>query len=280
MDHGTFEQLAAGAALDDLDRSERLAFEAHRLACASCRSLVDDLLAVSADLALSVPPRQPPSGLHDAVMAAVATGGSTAGIGAGVTPATLTPVPGEDAGRAALLDVADLRRETRRLRILNAGALVAAAVLAIAAFGLAARTADLSDQLGQSRQAASVASQRLEVQSAAMAVAVDPAHETRTLESEPIAAGASVVCVYRPGSAESYLMASALPPTPDGMVYQLWYADGSGTHALGTYAYDGHGAFVAPFSVDLAGASAVMVTLEPEGGAVDEPGPEVVFGEL
>jgi hypothetical protein len=37
---------------------------------------------------------------------------------------------------------------------------------------------------------------------------------------------------------------------------------------------------VVPVGVDLAGSSAAMVTLEPTGGAVGEPGPQVVFGEL
>ncbi len=278
MDHGTFEQLAAGAVLDDLDRSERLAFEAHRMACASCRSLVDDLFAVSAELSLAAPQRRPPNGLHDAVMAVAGAGAGA--IGGEIAAGARRDAPRAQSDRADPIDIAGLRRETRRLRFLNAGALAAAAVLAVAAFGLAVRTADLSDQLTESRQSAALAGERVEIQSAAMAVAVDPAHETCTLESEPMAAGASAVCVYRPGSRESYLMASALPPTPDGMVYQLWYADDGGVHALGTYAYDGHGAFVAPFTVDLASASAVMVTLEPEGGAIDEPGPEVVFGEL
>jgi hypothetical protein len=274
MDHRTFEQLAAGAALDDLDHRERLAFETHRLSCPSCSALVDDLLDVTADLALASPPRRPPSSLRDAVMAAVA-GSSVAPAGAVVDAAG--PIRDE---RSPEIEIADLQRETRRLRLLNAASLAAAAVLAIAAFGLAVRTTDLADELTASRQAASVAGERLEYQSAAMAVAVDPAHEACRLHSEPIAAGASAVCVYRPGSTESYLMASSLPPTPEGMVYQLWYADEAGVHALGTYDFDGHGAFVAPFTVDLTDAAAVMVTLEPEGGAVGEPGPEVVFGEL
>ena len=185
MDHRTFEQLAAGAVLDDLDQRERLAFETHRLSCPSCRSLVDDLLAVAADLALVSPPRQPPSGLRDAVMAAVV--GSAVGA-PGVAVAEADPSPDR---RSPLVDIAGLRRETRRLRLLNAVSLAAAAVLAIAAFGLAVRTTDLSEELAASRQAASVAAERLEYQSAAMAVAVDPAHETCTLHSEPIAAGAS-----------------------------------------------------------------------------------------
>ena len=42
----------------------------------------------------------------------------------------------------------------------------------------------------------------------------------------------------------------------------------------------GLAAFVAPFGVDLANSEAAMITLEPDGGAVGEPGPQVVFGTL
>jgi hypothetical protein len=75
-------------------------------------------------------------------------------------------------------------------------------------------------------------------------------------------------------------MANDLPATPAGRVYQLWYADAAGVHPLGTFHHDGSGPFVAPFGVDLAGSVAAMVTLEPEGGAQGDPGPEVIFGEL
>jgi hypothetical protein len=75
-------------------------------------------------------------------------------------------------------------------------------------------------------------------------------------------------------------MADRLPATPDGMVYQLWYADAAGVHALGTFRHDGEGPLLARFGVDLGSSAAAMVTLEPEGGAVGEPGPQVVFGEL
>jgi hypothetical protein len=37
---------------------------------------------------------------------------------------------------------------------------------------------------------------------------------------------------------------------------------------------------MAPVGVDLAHSAAVMVTLEPSGGATGAPGPQVVFGEL
>ena len=51
-------------------------------------------------------------------------------------------------------------------------------------------------------------------------------------------------------------------------------------HPLQTVSFDGSGTFVAPIGVDLADSTAVMLTLEESGGATDEPGPQVIFGEL
>ena len=100
------------------------------------------------------------------------------------------------------------------------------------------------------------------------------------MTAEPVAPAANAVVVYRPGTGDAFLMADHLPATPDGMVYQLWAADADGVHPLGTFRYDGDGPFLAPFGVDLGTSAAAMVTLEPVGGAIGEPGPQVVFGEL
>jgi hypothetical protein len=271
MDHGTFRELAAGAVLDDLDRTERIAFETHRVGCRTCRELVADLDAVAADLALAVPMRRPPADLRTAVLAAV---GSTVAVG----PVASRPL---DDGPVA---IAELRRETRRLRWLTGASLLAAAAVVVLAIGMAARTATLGDELAAARDRAAAAevalAERAGTMSAAMVVAVDPAHETAALAAESMAPTATAVVVYLPGSTEAYLMASDLPPTPDGSVYQLWAADQTGVHGLGTFVHDGVGAFVAPFDHDLDGATAVMLTLEPAGGATAEPGPQVVFGEL
>jgi len=115
---------------------------------------------------------------------------------------------------------------------------------------------------------------------AAMAVVADPEHVSTALHPEALAPASAAVVLYRPGSTDAFLLATDLPPTPDGQVYQLWWADATGVHALGTFRYDGNGPFVAPFGVDLAEGAAAMVTLEPTGGATGEPGPQVVFGEL
>lgn len=277
MDHGTFRQLAAGSVLDDLDAAERERFRSHRSGCSSCRRLTDELLEVTFDLALAAPARRPTSetweGIRDAMRERAAE-----------------PRPAKEprlAMSVAAGEIAVLRRETHRSRVFGLASLAAAAVLAVVAYGLTIRVAELTGDLNASRSAtasaraaASATASVLAEQGAAMTVAVDPGHRTATLQAEPLAPSADAVVVYVPDTDRAYLMASHLPPTPAGMVYQLWVADAAGVHALGTFSYGGGGPFVAPLGVDLGHATATMVTLEPAGGAHGSPGPQVVFGEL
>lgn len=67
----THHGLAAGAALEDLDLRERVAFRAHLPLCRACRDLGDELDEVVLALALAAPPRRPPDTLRDAVLASV-----------------------------------------------------------------------------------------------------------------------------------------------------------------------------------------------------------------
>ncbi len=253
MDHATFRRLAAGAALDDLDASERRVFDRHAQGCTSCAELAVSLDDVLADLALTTPERTPPDILLGATLRALPRVQA-------VPDPVLTPARIEQ------------RRAPVRMRPTWA-ALAVAAVLAVVTAGLAARTVQLTDD-------AAVASDQLRTQAAAMSVILDPAHRTASLSAEPAAPSADAMIVYHPGTDEAFLMADHLPATPDGMVYQLWNADAQGVHALATFRYSGTGPFLAPFGVDLAGSTAAMVTLEPIGGATGEPGPQVVFGEL
>ena len=153
-------------------------------------------------------------------------------------------------------------------------------VLVVASLGIGGRVLDLQSQLDSQNRAVATAQQHLALQAAAMAVVLDPLHLAAGLEPEPAAPSAIAQVVYRPGTDQAYLMADHLPATPPDHVYQLWYADGSGAHALSTFAFDGAGAFIAPFGVDLGGKAAAMVTLEATGGSTGEPGPQVVFGQL
>ena len=74
IDHTSEHLLAAGAALEDLDPAEDVAWDAHRAGCDECRSLVDDLSMVLVDLALVVPERVAPPDLLDAVRRSIRAG--------------------------------------------------------------------------------------------------------------------------------------------------------------------------------------------------------------
>jgi hypothetical protein len=260
MEHTTLRELAAGAALDDLDGGERREFERHLATCAPCRQLSTELDDVVGELALAAPMLYPPADLRGNVLAALRE----------PVGARLALVP--EAPRAA--------RGPTMGRIARWGSLAAAAVFAIVAVGLAAQNQRLDQQVAAANAALADAQVQLLARQAAVAVAADPGTVTVALHSEPVAPAADAVVMFRPGTTEAYLLANDLPATPAGQVYQLWFADAAGVHALGTFHHDGQGPFVAPFGVDLASSAAAMVTLEPEGGAVGEPGPQVVFGEF
>lgn len=269
MDHGPIRLLAAGAALDDLDAEERADYDRHLGTCPACQALAADLDDVVADLALVAPTLVPPLSLRDGVLAALH--GSAA---------TETPAPPAVLRALPFPSAAADTQSAGRPRVALWGSLGLAAVLGIVAVGLGAQTSRLTEQVAAANTAAAEAQVKLAAREAAIALIADPSHRTASLRAEPVAPVATAVVVYRPGSTDAYLMAMNLPATPDGQVYQLWVADDAGVRALGTFHFDGQGAFIAPFGVDLGTSAAAMVTLEPEGGAQGEPGPQVVFGEI
>jgi len=269
MDHGPMRLLAAGAALDDLDAAERADYDRHLTGCVACQALAADLGDVVEDLALVAPTLVPPLSLRGDVLAALR------GPAAALETARPTPLR---APRSAGPDTRAVAVRGPRLALW--GSLGLAAVLGIVAVGLGAQTVRLTDQVATANAAAAEAQIKVAAREAAIALIADPSHRTASLHAEPVAPVASAVVVYRPGSTDAFLMAMDLPATPAGHVYQLWFADDTGVHALGTFHFDGQGAFVAPFGVDLGASAAAMVTLEPEGGSQGEPGPQVVFGEI
>jgi len=263
VDHGAYRELAAGAALDDLDPRERVLLGDHLGVCGSCRSDAAAFVDTAGMLALAVPRRVPPASLRGTVLAAIAA---------------VEPRPALAPG--AVIDLEAVRRDRTHYRRLSFAGLAAAAALAVAVAGLGASAAGLRSDLDAATRERDAAVAQLATTDAAMSVVLAPDHATATLTPEPMAAGASVYVVFRPGTTQAWLMAGQLPATPAGMVYQLWSADAEGVHALTTFTCDGSHACLAPFGVDLAAAKATMITLEPAGGAQGEPGPQVAFGTL
>ena len=277
--------LPAGAVLGDLAPDERTAYEAHRGTCADCRRMELELDHVLADLAMVVPERVPPPDLLDGIRRALAADGAAADspslgpstTSAHGTPAGAWPTLAFSSADAAPSVVVPLRRTSRGPFIAS---LALAAGLGVVALGLGARTLTLQLDLDtRSAQVAALESS-LAGQGDAMTVALDPSRVTVALHGDALAPAAEAAVVFVPGDDAAWIVARNLPATPDGHGYQLWYADEAGVHPLQTVSYDGTGAFVAPIGVDLAGSSAVMITLEADGGAQGEPGPQVVFGEL
>ena len=259
-DHHAFRELAAGAALDDLSPFERIRFGIHARTCRACAALRRDLVDTTSMLSLAPSQRPAPPELRVAIVRSIAR------------------ETGSD--RPPALELASLRRETRRLRAVSLAGLAAAVVLAIGLVGLGARAVSLSDQLATAEAGARSMTARLTARDDAMAVALAPGGVTAPLGAMPGADGALASVVYAPGSGKAYLVATSLPPTPSGHVYQLWFADAAGVHPLGTFTSDGGGVVVVGFGTDLAGKKAAMVTLEPDGGTTGAPGPEVLFGAL
>ena len=274
-DHDT-QLLAAGAMLDDLAPDEAAAYEAHRAGCLDCRRLESELDHVLADLALVVPERQPPADLFGSIRRALAVEGAGSWAGpVALAPVALAPVP---AARPAAPSTT--RRVTSGSRVPLIASLGLAAALAVVAIGLGGRAASLEADLAATGARVASLEAALAAEQDAVTVAANPDRISVALHGDTLAPDAQAAVVFLPGTRDAYLVARNLPATPAGHGYQLWYADGAGVHPLQDVACDGEGTMIASIGVDLADSAAVMLTLEPEGGAQGEPGPQVVFGEL
>ena len=270
-DHLHFLHLIAGRELGGLDAAESAELGEHLAGCEACTSESRLIADAAAQIVFAAPVRQPPAGMRSSILAAIhaeAKGPDAAGATIPARP-NVPAAPAAEGWRTRLMGP--------RFRLAGVGL---AAVLVVAALGLGAWNLKLRSQLDAQSQALAAAEQRVAVQDAAMVVALDPRHVAANLDPQSVAPAAIAQAVYLPGTNQAYLIADRLPATPAAHVYQLWYADGSGVHPLGTYAFNGEGSFIAPFGVDLGGKAAAMVTLEATGGATTGPGPEVVFGQL
>lgn len=284
MTHDDNRRLIAGAALGDLDADEWRDSAHHLRACGDCRRLERDLEDVLVDLALLVPSRVPPATLLGAVSAAVRrSDGQDADLAHDAAPAG-QPLPFRPAASTvsaaptAADTVVPIRRAVPRRSFFAVVGLAAA--LAVVAVGLGATSARLGTDLERTRADVAQLQAGAATDGALMAAIADPAHRTASLHAETLAPDATAVVVYVPGTTQAWLVADHMPATPAGRTYQVWYADASGAHPLETASWGGRGVMVAPVAADLARSAAVMVTLEPTGGASGAPGPQVVFGEL
>lgn len=276
MSHRAFRELAAGAALEDLEAAEAAQLADHLATCAPCRRDARELVDVASLVALAAPTRRPPATLKRGVLAAVATAGSP-------PPAAILwtfPEPVDPAAAAGARASATARHSALRWRTAGIVALAAALTLAVTTGAMIIENRALDSRLATTSEQRDAAVARLATSAAVMSVVLAPDHATVALHPEALAPRAVAYVVYRPGASDAWLMATGLPAPPAGSVYQLWAADAAGPRAGPTFTCDATGPCFASFGMDLRGMAAAMVTLEPAVGPSKSPGPAVVFGEL
>jgi anti-sigma-K factor RskA len=194
MNHGEFEELAAGYALGALEPEDEAIFRRHLDDCPACAASVRELEGVAAQLPHAVPPVQPPETLWAGIQRE---------IGAEARPADGRAEP---RGRRA--------REPRR--VLRLGA-VAAAIVAVAA--LSVWNLNLRSQNQRYRDRVAALEQAAELVNEPNAAKV-------TLDDAPSPPGAVATVIASTAQDRGVLIVENLPPLQRGRVYELWAVPG------------------------------------------------------
>lgn len=232
MQDESIHALSGAYAVDAVDDDERAAFEHHLERCEECQDEVRGLREAAAQMGL---PSEvaPPPGLRDAVLA-------EAGRVRPLPPQVERP-PAQ-APQAAVLPFR--RRVLTRTRL----ALVAAAAVVVTAVGVGVT------QPWQPDAPAYTAAERV--------VRADDARS----QSLSFDDGSSATVIRSVSEGKAVLETHDMAPPPAGRVFQLWLMDPEGNPApAGTMSSGGDHELV--LDGDAAEASAVGITVEPEGGS-------------
>lgn len=297
--------LTGSYALNALEGDERASFEQHALAAEQTREEVRGLSAAAAMLAYGVEPVRPPQRVKDNVMAAirntrqlpaeaVVTEGAAdrgeRGYDGGVRPgagADLGLGPGEGsgpgrvgaqsaAGAAAGTDELAGRRGRRSAGSSGSGgarpggprrgtvrALAAAAgVLLLAGAGLTGWA------LGQSAENSRLEQQLAQAQQTQGAMLGILTSEDAKVATARMADGAVVTVAYAPSLNQGAVTAHGLPELPAGKTYELWLQHDDVMVPAGLMSGASAGSpMMTLLEGQLSGATAVGITVEPEGGS-------------
>ncbi len=260
--------LAGEYAVGCLTEEETTEFESHLATCPDCREEVAEMRDIAVQLSKAVA-AEPPTGLRASVLAKISQTAQDAPAHAGVQPARQgdeaadpsehSEAPGVHVGGSApaASNVVPFQRRTSSTWV--AGILAAAAVLAAIAMGgwAVSNRDDARVSTAQNLQLTHLLT----------------AGDVRTASGQ-FSGGGSGTVVLSASQHQALLVAADLPELPSGQVYEAWTITDSTTPA-GTFTKGGSGTIVSlpPAAVD---ASAVAVTVEPEGGS-DHPTSKPLF---
>ncbi|MDE0830372.1 MAG: anti-sigma factor [Vicinamibacterales bacterium] len=286
--HEQFDGWPALYAVGALSPAEREGFGTHLEVCRECVDEVRELLAVTHGLAHTVPALDAPSALRTRVLQEI-TGTrptqSRSGADGGV--ALASPV-NEDAASGDAHDAEPPRGGPGALFWLAASLVVAAAGgggwyvagLDRQITGLETELAASTHNAERLRLDAAATSTAAAERDAVLAIVAGTGAQQLTLVGQPLAPRATARAVWT-DAAEMVLLASGLPPLPDGDVYQLWFVlpEAPVSAALLDPDPDG-GATVIVAIPDAVPLPAVMaITVEAAGGAEAPTGDVYLLGQ-
>jgi anti-sigma-K factor RskA len=294
MRHEDYKQLLALEAVGALDREERARLEEHLPSCAECGEELRELREAAASLLYTVAPVQPAPELRAGVLARVR----------GVDPSEVFVDPSEVAAPSKAVDPSeafgraqtpasprDLRTLLRDLSLwqllawrpaLGFGAAAAAVAVVLLGFtslalwnrtrSLRAEVATLSGRLREAQ--GEITGQREQLASARDVdeLLASPAVRVAEMAGKKPAPQAHAMLAYDRSTGRAVVMASGLPPCPEGHAYQLWLIADDKPLPGGTFKTDAQGrARMSDRLPPNHAAPTFAVTLEREGGV---PAPE------
>ena len=237
--------LVGAYAVDALDDIERARFEAHLRGCPDCRLEVESLQEAAA--ALAIDPVEPPAGLRAAVLADIES----------IRP--LPPLVEHD--REAVPD-----RVRRRPWLSTTGPLLVAAALVVVALLTTVWLKPWAADDGKEDPVANPTEQVL-------------AADDRETVVRRFSDGSSAKVVVSRSERRAVIITEDMAPAPAGKVYELWFQTPQGDMIPAGLMPDDDDATVL-LDGDARDATAVGITVEPDGGSPKPTTPPIALFEL
>jgi anti-sigma-K factor RskA len=244
-------------ALGALDAEERAFVMAHVDICARCREQLAAHMSVADGLMRAVPPRVPPPGLKQALMARVQQHHT-------------------QAQSSVWQQLVNWLRRGQAVPHWALGAVTAVLVLALGLFGLQ------TTRLGMQQE---VLVTQLRQQQAALALLSGSGTTAVNMQGTAVAASATAVLKFDPEDTVAILQTRDLPALSANQAYQLWLVDASGKRDSGAV-------FSVPGDANGKVTLVVMaprpmktyvrcgVSIEPQGGSPAPTGPAALSSKL
>jgi anti-sigma-K factor RskA len=303
MRHEDYKQLLALEAVGALDADERARLEEHLPSCAECREELREMTDAAASLVYTVAPSQPSPELRSNILRRIRALDSSevfvAPSEVAVNPSeAVDPSEARERGgrhRSGLLDVRAALGGFSLWQLLTgrpalgfgaAAAIVALVLLGATTLTLWGRNQTLSAEVAQLYNRLRSTESELVGQREQLASAREvndllaaPGVRVAELAGKDPAPRARAMLAYDRSTGRAVIMATGLPPCPEGHAYQLWLIADKNPLPGGTFKADAEGrAQMTDRLPANVGLPTFAVTLEREGGVSSPKGSVFLVG--